>query len=159
MGLIFNFLKIQGSGSSQKLKKKTLHIILVTSWELFVQLLPGECVYNTVLYFQCVCFQEYDLCHTREWAHSLSLSPRFPCHTPKSPEKEGTQSRIPVYYHGGEKASFLGEFTKRKMDQNLSEPVPEQSLCGWVGQPPMASPRQMILIACFQFDGPKNRSE
>lgn len=90
MGLIFNFLKIQVSGSSQKLKKKALHIILVASWELFVQLLPGECVYSTVLYFQRVCFRESDLCHTREWAHSLSLSPGFPCRTLKSPEKEGT---------------------------------------------------------------------
>lgn len=89
MGLIFNFLKIQVPGSSQKLKKKAMHIILVATWELLVQLLPGECAYSTVLYFQRICFQESELSHTREWAHYLSLSPRFPCCTLRVQRKKG----------------------------------------------------------------------
>lgn len=89
-GAYFNFLKIQVPGSSQKFKKKkALYIILVATWELFVQLLPGECACSPVLYFQRICFQESELSHTREWAHYLSLSPRFLCCTPRVQRKKG----------------------------------------------------------------------
>lgn len=90
MGLILTFSKYRFRALPKNLKKKkALYIILVATWELFVQLLPGECACSPVLYFQRICFQESELSHTREWAHYLSLSPRFLCCTPRVQRKKG----------------------------------------------------------------------